>query len=385
MSTSSSEPGWRRVLRLAWIPLVVWAGSVVVAEGAFRLAGVRPAGSIQGIYEPFGDGGFRARPNAHSFQNWFSGAFDVYTDGRGFRVGGPAGGAGEPGREVDILVAGDSQAFGQGLDYEQTVVGVLAEHGARAGLTVANAAVGGHLVRNQTELIRWQILERGLRPRVLLVCLTPRAIGIPDGYAHVEVHHGGLFGRRPTRRDLARLWVANHSAVYLVLRDAARRLSGGSSAPSASLLEHYRAGAVQEERAATLAAEFRSLLADLGGHAPRLVFAYLPLSPEAPIAELAAAAGEAGRGVSVDAPAGALAAVAAAMGAPVIDVTAALEATREAGEPVTLEGDGHYGPAASRRCGELIWNALDWPGLVGAARGVGGAAGEGGEACSSRR
>src|SRR5262245_44244479 len=119
MSTS------RVVLRGVLVTLLVWAASVPLAEYAFLLAGTRVAGVMDGFYLPFAEKSYRPRENAEAFMNWFSGGFHVYTDDLGLRVGSDRAASHDRGA-VDILVMGDSQAFGQGLDYEQTVVGRFA-------------------------------------------------------------------------------------------------------------------------------------------------------------------------------------------------------------------------------------------------------------------
>ena len=101
MSTS------RRILALAWIPLVTWAISVGAAEIGFRVAGTRVAATMEGFYEPFGDHGFRHRPDATSFQNWASGPFHVRTDDPHLRltVGLLTGGEAEIVATAELLAA----------------------------------------------------------------------------------------------------------------------------------------------------------------------------------------------------------------------------------------------------------------------------------------
>jgi SGNH hydrolase-like domain, acetyltransferase AlgX len=88
----------------------------------------------------------------------------VYTDENGFRVGRehPAG----DGRPV-LLWLGDSFAFGYGVDYDVSFVGLLAADG-RTPYRHVDAAVGGYGPVQYRQTLEY-LLDRGLRPRVVLV------------------------------------------------------------------------------------------------------------------------------------------------------------------------------------------------------------------------
>ncbi|MEK7390974.1 MAG: exodeoxyribonuclease V subunit alpha, partial [Fibrobacterota bacterium] len=88
----------------------------------------------------------------------------ICTDPLGLRCGMDGRPAIAAGYQIDTLVLGDSQAFGLGVDYEQSIVGVAAVLAAEEGRVVGNAAVGGHYLRNQVELARrlTSLLRAGL-------------------------------------------------------------------------------------------------------------------------------------------------------------------------------------------------------------------------------
>lgn len=90
-------------------------------------------------------------------------------------------------------------AFGQGLEYNQTVIGEFAQRAAAEGVAVANTSVAGHFFKNQIELTRWLIDVKGVRPKVILLCLTPRFLGNPDAYSDAFIYNGSLFGTSPGR------------------------------------------------------------------------------------------------------------------------------------------------------------------------------------------
>lgn len=353
-----------RAVRLAWIPALVFAASVFVAEGAFRVAGTRVAATMEGFYEAFGAGGFRHRPNAASFMNWHSGAFHVYTDAVGCRVAQNVGttNASAEGRGADVLVLGDSQAFGQGLEYNQTVIGEFAQRAAAEGVAVANASVAGHFFKNQIELTRWLIDVKGVRPKVILLCLTPRFLGNPDAYSDAFIYNGSLFGAKPGKKELIKKWFSVHSAVYVSVRDAMQR---GSKAPEASnaVFDLYAQGPANQQRITMLKDRCAELDTITRPYGAAIVMCYAPLAVEHQVEVLARAASAAG--VDSNLPFENTAALSRELGVTLIDLRPALEQARAAKEPVTLDGDPHYGPEVSRRAGDLLWSGLDWLKVVG--------------------
>jgi hypothetical protein len=324
--------------------------SVPVAEVAYRLAGTQVAATMTGIYRSYGDGGYRLRSDADVLQNWASGAFWVHTDARGFRVGreGPTG------TTPDVLVLGDSQAFGQGLEFEETVVGRFAHRAFANGLQVVNAAVGGHSVKDQIELVR-TVFAEGLRPRLVLLCLTPRMLAYPDALSRFLVEDGDLWDGPPRLVGRVRRFLSTHSAVYVVLRNALRR--GEESRRAADLLPLYDTGPLQGPRLESLHASMATLAAVCREVGARIVLCYLPLAFDANIDEVAKAMNAQ---ASSSAPLQTVRSLGIAAGLPVIDATPALEAVRQRRERVTLVGDSHYGPATSREVADVLWNAVDW-------------------------
>lgn len=218
---------FRAFLRRVWIPILVLGLSPFFAEGAFRLAGVRVAGTMEGIFERVPGVPLHHRARASVFQTWFSGDFWVHTDAFGFRVDGDGKSVRNDGRSPDLLVLGDSQAFGQGVEYESSVIGRFAARAREAGLDVGNAAVGGHWVRDQTALVRWLIEQRDLRPTCVLVCLSPRGLLDPDAQGRKSRAGSNPAGGAPAGGlASAQNWFKSNSAVYLVLRNALRSDEG---------------------------------------------------------------------------------------------------------------------------------------------------------------
>lgn len=349
-------------LRLCWIPLLTWAVSIPCAEVAFRLAGTKVAGVVSGINEPFADGSYKMRPNASVYQNWLSGSFTIRTDEFGFRRGEADHPKDSVAGQTDILVLGDSQALGQGLEYEESVVGVFAGLAREERIVVRNAAIGGHFLRNQAEICRWLVKERGVVPRVVLVCLTPRSIANALAYNRVHVHEGGLFGGPPGRIELLKARLNARSALWVRVRDAVAAVRGTKESNSDSFLEMYRTGETERRFESELLSAIQSIRDSMLPSNPTLVLCYFPPDIESRVEAIARSTSR--EGIEAGVPLRVARSVARNMGIALLDVTPAIEATRAAGESVTLDGDAHYGADCSRRCGAVLWNGADWPGLV---------------------
>ncbi len=228
-------------------------------------------------------------------------------------------------------------------------------------MRVANAAVGGHGLLDQIEVARWLWRDERVRAPVVLVCLTPRAMATEDRQ-NVHVFRGGLWGGPPTRRQLARGWLARNSSVYIVLRDAMYAIRGERDL-TAGALDLYLTGDTQERRVAWLSRTVAELREALRPYTPQLVVAYLPLAVEGSIADIARRTGR--TGVDPAAPRETARRVAEAAGAPFIDLSPILDRIRAEGRPISLNRDAHYNADTSLECARAIWSALDWPALVG--------------------
>jgi hypothetical protein len=354
---SKVTSGIFRLVALALIPMCTFAASIFVAEGAFRFAGTRVASTMEGFYEPFGEGTFKHKPGASVFMNWSSGAFQVHIDADGMRAGAPVSPSQTPTREPDVLILGNSEAFGQGQDFEPSTMGQFAARGHEAGLTVANAAVIGHFPRNQLELLDWFIMERGLRPRVVLITPTPHYVGYVHDYFKSYVHQGALFDGPPDRKTLLKKWLLNHSAVYVTVRDAFKP-AGDNKEAHATTFQLFEKGEKAEARVRLFAEHLRAVQELIKPWGGRVVVAYMPVAVENEMTELARSQGFMNHESFV--PRDISRVASQAVDVAFIDLSPAIEETLAAGEPQTLPGDPHFSAQMSARAGRLLWEGLDW-------------------------
>lgn len=173
MATSESErprgaeaapvPALGRGQLVAFTAVALGLGLLLVlllAEGALRLSGRRPAYLDAEMYVATGDArGYGLRPGYRG----------LYAGGR-VSVG-PLGLRG-PARPGGVLLLGDSAGFGQGLDDDQTLAARLqallaAKADGAAPPTVTNAGVPGY--NTTTELAQLKVLLPQLRPRQVVL------------------------------------------------------------------------------------------------------------------------------------------------------------------------------------------------------------------------
>lgn len=356
-------------LLLAAIPVAVFLASVPIADAAFRLLGDRPATSLKGLYVAFGNRNYKHAPGVETDANWSTGRFGVVTDELGLRVDRARVHAVKAGQPLDVLLIGDSQGFGQGVDFEESLAGVFAQLAASGGKRVGNAAVGGHYLANQYEIVHWIRERNRLDETRILLLITPYLVATAgERNAALVGEDGRLYGRKPSSWQLAMTWVKTNTVLYARLRDAIRTMGllptdGGSR----TALDVYPAGDAAGATERRLLESLRGFLSanDLTGQ--RLWIVYAPLVAELDFEPIRAAAAAQGVQVDADSPARIAASVAAALEAPFLDLRQTLLRLRSEGVTLSLPGDPHYSARASRESAEAIWQFVRQPSAIAAA------------------
>lgn len=167
------------------------------------------------------------------------GLWHIHTDGRGRRV---AREPGSPGADAPLLlVLGDSFAFGQGVEYEDSFVGQLARQLGDAH-RVVNTAVGGHGPVQYRQILEAE-LAAGERPRALLVsifvgndfydCVWDKRLVVIDGAIATGDHR-------------ARAWLKRNLHLYRLASKLYQRFGPARGAGHVAPEELYREAAWNE-------------------------------------------------------------------------------------------------------------------------------------------
>lgn len=183
--------------------------SIALAEGVVRVAAPQPP-SWLGIYRAHPVLPYALQPGASFRVDTGATRWSVHVDAAGMRVGeAPPPAAPEA---PLLLLLGDSFAFGHGVEYEESIGGLLAADGR---LRVANAALPGWGPVQYREMLDFQLAEGRVPDRVLLAiyvgndfhdCVWDRNVPVRNG---ILGDPGGV-----------RSWVKRSSHLYRLLSKA---------------------------------------------------------------------------------------------------------------------------------------------------------------------
>jgi len=197
--------------------------SLAMLEVGLRAVGRHRSSPLVGYWEP-GGVSFRLKKNVTRTTYWPTTQFTVHTCDLGFRArqAGPRRLGGRP----YYAILGSSEIFGDGLDYEQTIAGVLAERLERHGIDVVNMAAPAQVLIEQSTTFK-DFAESGRRPKpdIVLICLNPVVVaGYDDTHKDLTVEMGRLYAKDNWRIPLIKNWLESISADYSFFRDTFRNV-----------------------------------------------------------------------------------------------------------------------------------------------------------------
>jgi len=354
---SISEVPGGRLLRYAIALVMIWAAAAGVAEGVFRALGDTPSADLEGLYQPFGNGNYKLQPSINTSATWSTGKFTVHTDELGLRCDLNRKMATRPGDQIDVLFLGDSQGFGNGVNYEDTIPGTFARLAAEDGYVVRNACVGGQAPLNQLALAERLAKEDNVHVATYIYLFTPASIGNCRGFTRVVVGSDGrLYDQETTSEMLLRQWFKTHLVIYSRFRDAVRSSGIGvtTDADTPFVVQVYSTSV--EEGTATTCTEFLSKFKQFAAqHGATVEAVYVPLTIEASFDSIRRAGDKRGIVVHPDVPYRALSAAAHRVDIPLYDLRPVLRDFDSRGEALSLLPDFHYTGPVSRAAGNKVW------------------------------
>jgi hypothetical protein len=189
-------------------------------EIGLRATGRYRIGSVGGFWEE-GGVSYRLKRNVTKRVEWPAMSFTVYTDDLGFRYKRP--GPRPLGTRPHYVVLGSSEVFGNGLDYEQTFIGVMSEKLERDGIDVVNMGVGGHHLLEQKSLFEAYASSATSKPHKVIIVFNPLFIGgYDDIHKNTTIKMGELFPKDSWRLPLVKTFLSDVSANYRFFRDKFR-------------------------------------------------------------------------------------------------------------------------------------------------------------------
>ncbi len=154
---------------------------------------------------------------------WPGMTYTVHTCDLGFRSKqvGPC----DFGPRPYYAVLGSSDVFGNGLNYEESFIGVLGGRLKSDQIDLVNLAVDGHHLIEQRSVFQDFVAASPAPPKVVLIGLNPLLIGgFDDVHENVVVRHGDLYDKSNWRLPLMKSVLADSSADYCFFRDSIRNI-----------------------------------------------------------------------------------------------------------------------------------------------------------------
>lgn len=217
--TASSRGSFMARLLVVLLTLFV---CLLTLEIGLRLTGRYRTGEVSGYLEAGGIS-YVMKKNASKTVYWPGFSWDVFTCDLGFRAKQP--GPRNLDRKPYFAVLGSSDSFGNGLNYENTFVGVLDERMDAKGIEVVNMSIAGHHLQEQAALFKQFARSTTNHPTTVLIFFNPNFIGgYDDNHTNVVVRRGELFPRERWRMAMAKMILANSSTSYCFFKDGIRRL-----------------------------------------------------------------------------------------------------------------------------------------------------------------
>lgn len=353
----------RAVLRAAvLLVLPTLLVSIVLLEAGLRIAGRPPSNTTEGIYEQHG-GGYRLRRNLTKVSRTPSFTHTIFTNDMGFRDRAP--GPRTLGAVPYVAWVGDSITFANGVEYEESFVGVFDEQASKRGIESVNLAIGGHRFTDQEETL-YEFLESiPVEPSWVVVVFT--AMGITtfeQPYTDILVKNGYLFPAEGWLRPYVKVTLGNASAAYCFFRDGLRKVQArlfprGSMAALQELDLFAKAG---PWGGAEVPTRFEARLARLDERIRRSgaepIYVYMPSGLDLRAKEFLALPGHDAADYDFGLFLKLLQDHADRAGIRLVNLLPVLQPHQDAGEQLTFVQDPHYTAPANRVIGQALVDAL---------------------------
>lgn len=327
-------------------------------EIGLRVLGQVPSNTMDGFHEQFNNS-YRLKKNITKIVKTPDYSCTVHINELGFRD--KASGPRKIGPKPYDLFLGESLTFGNGLDYEQTFVGVYAEYMESRGTNVVNLAVGGHGFLDQEELFRDFCRTERQKPVRVIICFSPLFIhGFDMPHTNMVVKNGYVFYRDNWIIPSIRLALGNMSSAYCYFRDNIRKIqaqvSNGRLRMARDMIGYYS----KDNRLAGLSAAenlestldrlddlIRGVLADP-------IYVYLPLSTDFMLEDLVHQVGIAPGDYDLLFYYKLIEKHCLRRGIPLINTFPALEELHRKGQVLNYARDAHYNAGASQVIADCI-------------------------------
>ena len=314
-----------------------------------------------GIFEQFGNS-YRISKNITKVNRWPTYSFTVSTNSLGFRDRAP--GTRNITDKPYALVMGSSDTFANGVDYEDSFVGLIDEAASKKGMEVLNMAAGGHKISDQLLLFKDFMATAPAKPSVIYFCMNPLLIYTFNKEESIIVRDGYLFENESWRTAYVRLILGNLSSAYCIFRDNIRkiqlRLNESHFREAKSFLDLYSKNNQMHtpEILKQFEEQMDAFLEYCRQNAMPVVFIYLPIVDGFRLGELLAQLGQEPDGYDTSYYEEVMRAYCSKRNLRLINATPVLKSHHDRGEQLTFRFEPHYNKEANSIIGEFLINEL---------------------------
>jgi hypothetical protein len=280
--------------KIVWILFTLLVCTILLELG-LRAKGYLPSNITDGFFEQHGKS-YRLKKNFTKTVNIPSYSCTIHTNSYGFRD--KTNESRGVGSRPYFVFLGESLTFGNGVDYEQSFVGLCGEFLEKHDFDAFNLAVGGHLFREQEDLFREFVASVPKKPACVIVCFSPGFIwGFESEYSDIAIKDGYLFDKKNWVIPYMRVLLGNISSAFCYFRDNIRKLQGelsnNNSRIALQILDSYskKNRLYNPSVAAKLEArldQFDDFIRSLGAS---MIYIYLPTSTDFGLKDLLSLAG----------------------------------------------------------------------------------------------
>lgn len=343
--------------------LITIVACLILLEIGLRISGRYQMGNMEGYFEK-GSISYVVKKNVKKEVFWPTMSFTVCTSELGFRV--PKPGPQHIGERPYYAVLGASDAFGNGLNYENTFVGILAEKMKQHDIDVVNMAVAGHHLLEQAAMFKdFAAAHVTNPPAAVVIVFNPLLIGgYDDIHQNVIVRRGDLFESDNWRIPLLRKALANTSAMYCFFRDTIRRIQYRQFQKEDVSLSFYveRFSSTHRIRHPEKTADFLKNLKELEQFIRSLnatpIYVYCPPAGVFQVNDLAAKGKLDPSLVDTEFFVEIVRTHSRAAGVKFIDLNPPVQERFNKGEKLNFDADGHYNGPTSEVVGKYLYEAL---------------------------
>ena len=335
---------------------------LALLEGGLRFAGRMPSNITEGLFEQHGTA-YRLRKNLTKVSRTPSFTATVHTNALGLRDKAP--GPRVLGAVPYIAWVGDSITFGNGVEYEDSFVGVFGAKAARQHIEVVNLAVGGYHLAESEELLSDFLDATPRAPAEVIYVFTPQTLAsFEESYKDVTVKDGYIFQGGHWLRAWLVIKLGNGSAAYCFFRDSLRKIQARlfPAGPGATVQALDMYAVRPADKAEAFAARFEARLAQLEARVrkagSKLVYAYVPSSVDLRAPGLLSRSDLPASGYDFNQYRDLLRRHAARASVDFIDLDPMLHAEAAKGKQMCFLQDPHYNAEMNRLIGEELYRTL---------------------------